>query len=125
MWMRFTALLLFMTFGVVCDAFAAGEGEIFDQLADRAIVIGGGLRDSGYLIAAFGLVFFSFMAIFNKISWKNLGYIMLGCFILSTMFWYVMWVAEGSNSIPVLNFDTQGEAAGTIPENAINAITHK
>ncbi len=113
--LRFSILLLFMVVGIAPDAFAGEETEIFDQLAARATAVGVGLRDSGFIIAAFGLVFFSFMAIFNKISWKTLAYIMLSCFVLSTMFWYVMWVAEGSKGgVPDLQYDVQGEAsAGT------------
>lgn len=109
---RLSILLLLMVVGITPDAFAGEESEIFDQLASRATVIGVGLRDSGFIIAGFGLVFFSFMAIFNKISWKTLAYIMLSCFILSTMFWYVMWVAEGSKGgVPDLQYDVQGEGA--------------
>lgn len=115
---RFFILLLLILVGMTSNAFAGEENEIFDQLAARATAVGVGLRDSGFIIAGFGLVFFSFMAIFNKISWKTLAYIMLSCFILSTMFWYVMWVAEGSRGgVPDLHYDVQGEASASDPFN--------
>ncbi|MBR1601612.1 MAG: hypothetical protein IJ677_08570 [Alphaproteobacteria bacterium] len=71
----------------ISPAFAAPSGgdEIWTKLADKASSIGVGLQSSGFIIGGIGLVFFSFMAIFNKISWKNLAYIMLSCFVLSAM----------------------------------------
>lgn len=71
----------------VSPAFAdAASGDvIWDKLAGKASTIGVGLQKSGYIIGGIGLIFFSFMAIFNKISWKNLAYIMLSCFVLSAM----------------------------------------
>ena len=64
---------------------ATSGDEIWTKLADKASLIGFGLKKSGYIIAGIGLIFFSFMAVFNKISWKNLAYIMLSCFVLSVM----------------------------------------
>lgn len=71
----------------VSPAFAdpASGDVIWDKLAGKASKIGGGLQRSGFIIGGIGLIFFSFMAIFNKISWKNLAYIMLSCFVLSAM----------------------------------------
>ena len=59
--------------------------DIWKKLATIAGKLGSGLQTSGYLIAGIGLIFFSFMAIFNKISWKNLAYIMMSCLVLSVM----------------------------------------
>ena len=72
---------------MVSPAFAdAASGDaIWDKLAGKASTIGVGLQKSGFIIGGIGLIFFSFMAIFNKISWKNLAYIMLSCFVLSAM----------------------------------------
>lgn len=96
--------LCFLLLPSVCMA-AAGE-EIFNQLADKAQTIGTGLRDSGFIIAALGLIVFSFMAIFNKISWKTLAYIMLSTFILTAMFAVINYVASGGGgNIPSPSFE--------------------
>ena len=76
---------------------ATGE-DIFDSLADRAQTIGEGLRGSGYIIAGSGLIVFSFLAIFNKIKWSTLAYIMLSCFVLSAMAFVIdFFQGDGSN----------------------------
>ena len=94
-WINFGLLLL----GVILfsnNAHAATAGDIFDQLANRAGTLGAGLKQSGYIIAAFGLIVFSFMAIFNKISWKNLAYIMMSCFILTFMVSVINYIASAN-----------------------------
>lgn len=85
--------------------------DIFDKLADRAGVIGGGLRNSGYLIAGFGLIVFSFMAIFNKISWKNFAYIAFSCFLLSVMAAVINYISSGGTQAPTLSFEDHNGGA--------------
>ena len=80
---RFAELILLSLPIVLVSSVA--HADIFDSLAERASALGLGLRDTGYIIAALGLIVFSFMAIFNKISWKQLAYIMMSCFILTFM----------------------------------------
>jgi len=83
-------------------AFAAGNsgggvssaGEVFDKLAGKAGTIGNGLRRAGFAIAGLGLIVFSFMAIFNKISWKNLAYIMASCFVLGSMALIIKYISD-------------------------------
>lgn len=89
----FLAVFLFTN-----NAFAEGAGEVFTKLAETAGSIGMGLRNAGFLIAGFGLIVFSFMAIFNKISWKTLAYIMLCTFILSTMIGIIGYIKKGERS---------------------------
>lgn len=60
-------------------------GDPWHELGDRAQSIGFGLKKVGYIIAGLGLITVSFMAIFNKISWKSLWYIFLSCFTLTAM----------------------------------------
>ena len=57
------------------------ESKIYNTLMD--------LRQIVYAIAGFGLVMFAVMAIFNKISYKHLGYIMIGLSLLSLMFPFI------------------------------------
>ena len=107
-WLKFS--FLFVAFMLISTAAYAdgGAGAIFDQLASRAQTLGGGLRKVGYIIAAFGLIVFSFMAIFNKISWKNLAYIMMSCFILSFMAMLINEIGSGGAQAPSLSFDGAG-----------------
>lgn len=63
------------------EAFA----DIFDELAGKGENIGSGLKSVGYIIAGFGLIAFSVAAIFNKINWKTLAYIMVSTAILSAI----------------------------------------
>ena len=124
----FTVVLISVLF--ISPAFADGGGDaIWGKLAGKAALIGDGLRRSGYMIAGLGLIFFSFMAIFNKISWKNLAYIMLSCFVLSIMFGLINYfsdnkaessgIAEFKSSNAGTNTDIQGgvgQAGGKVPE---------
>lgn len=94
------------SFTWISPAFA--DTDIWGKLATIAGQLGGGLQKSGFLIGGIGLAFFSFMAIFNKISWKNLAYIMLSCFVLSAM-------------VGLLNyFSKEGTNVGNVTENTFN-----
>lgn len=93
----FTAVLLLGLFSAT-GAFADG-GDIFGQLASKAEDVGLGLRDAGFIIAGLALIVFSFMAIFNKISWKTLAYIMMSTFILTAMVAVINYVSDGKAKI--------------------------
>ena len=74
-------------------------GNIFQQLACRAAVIGDGLKTVGYMIAGFGLIVFSFAAIFGKVKWPLFATIMFSCFLLSaTVFVINMMTDKGDAS---------------------------
>lgn len=61
------------------------HADVFDKLSTLGNSLGVGLAKSGYLIAGLGLIAFSVAAIFNKISWKTLAYIMMSTFILTLL----------------------------------------
>lgn len=78
---------------------SCGSGNIFQQLACRAGVIGSGLKTVGYMIAGFGLIVFSFAAIFGKVKWPVFATIMFCCFLLSaTVFVVNMMTKDGDAS---------------------------
>lgn len=109
--MKKSLLFLFVSFVFMCvadNAFAGNADPIFDNLADKAGTIGKGLRDSGFLIAGFGLIVFSFMAIFNKISWKMLAYIMFSTFVLSTMIGVISYISDGQSGNPFPDIQSTG-----------------
>jgi hypothetical protein len=74
------------------------KADVFATLAAQAGAVGGRLRQTGYLIAGFGLVAVSLAAIFNKISWKALAYIMLSCFTLTCMTYVVTSFQKGGDT---------------------------
>ncbi len=63
------------------EIFTTIESKLYNTLMD--------LREIVYVIAGFGLVMFAVMAIFNKISYKHLGYIMIGLSLLALMFPFI------------------------------------
>lgn len=110
-WFSFIGALLAVI--LLPDAAWADAGEdIFDSLADRAQTIGEGLTGVGYVIAGLGLIIFSFMAIFNKIKWSTLAYIMLSCFVLSAMVFVITMFQEGGTSDWI-----GGEGSISFPKN--------
>ena len=110
--------VFFCLFFSMSDAFAIGD-EIFDSLAKKAKIVGDGLGQTGFFIAGFGLIVFSFMALFNKISWKTLAYIMLSTFILSVMTMIIDFVSDGAPS-QNLSYSSSGTAATTAQGNVKN-----
>ena len=118
-------ILLFAIFAAsIPDAFA--DADIFTSLAEKAQTIGLGLRSSGYIIAGIGLIVFSFMAIFNKISWKNLAYIMFSCFLLSIMFGVVNYFSGDKAELNDLSYDSgKSTASPETPGDATKVPTKK
>ena len=73
-------------------------GNIFQQLACRAGQIGLGLRSVGYIIAGFGLLVFSFAALFGKVKWNVFATIMFSVFLLSMTFFVINTFTKDGNS---------------------------
>src|SRR5574344_618490 len=80
---KYVIKLSFLTMLFVLVGIHSSYADIFDEITLRAKNLGFGLKQSGYLIAGLGLIAFSVAAIFNKISWKTLAYIMVSCFLLT------------------------------------------
>lgn len=79
----FVATIAFLA---VCpqDVWAA-EGSVFEKVRDKAASSLKDIKLVVYILAGFGLIGFSFMAIFNKISWKWFANIAISLFLLSVM----------------------------------------
>jgi len=84
------------------DIFTILQKKLYDTLVD--------LRKIVYVIAGFGLVVFSVAAIFNKISYKHLGYIMIGLSLLSLMFPFLEYFS-GYDADAMLAADMQKQMA--------------
>lgn len=61
------------------------EAAVFSDIADKTTQFAKGLRTLAYVISGFGIIMFTFMAIFGKISFRHLGYIVISLFFLSGM----------------------------------------
>lgn len=122
--MKKSYLFLVILLSIVClTGNAYADDTVFSGLADKASKIGRGLRDSGFLIAGFGLIVFSFMAIFNKISWKMLAYIMFSTFILSTMVGVIGYISNYQSS-PRFS-DIQSTGPGGESQDQTQAVVDK
>ena len=65
--------------------YSAGGGNVFSQIAARAMRFLVGIKPIIYLLAGFGLIGFAWMAIFNKISFKWFSQIAIGLFLVANM----------------------------------------
>ena len=106
-------MVFFLTLTLISDAYAGAAGDIFDKLAMKAGVVGSGLRRSGFAIAGLGMIMFTFLAIFNKIQWKHLAYIMFSTAVLSGM---IALITE-------IRTDTQGRVQGTANAGSLQFST--
>lgn len=124
-WLLVLVVIFCMT--LMSPAFAAPSDSdpIWSALAGKAHLIGQGLKRSGYIIAGIGLIFFAFMAIFNKISWKNFAYIALSCFVLTFMIALINWFSSKGNHNPATEntkFTGAGAADSTDIKGGVPSI---
>lgn len=97
--------LFLLVFALLLTSTVDCSADVFDRLSKLGDSLGTGLAKSGYFIAGLGLIAFSVAAIFGKISWKTLAYIMLSTFILTALLSKVIY-----NSLQVNgNFYALGE----------------
>ncbi len=78
-------LLLSLLMVVVLPSMAFADGDIFQIIQAKMVSTVRDVRKIVYVIAGFGLVMFSVLAIFNKISFKHLAYIMISLSLLALM----------------------------------------
>ncbi len=93
----------YITVFVLCICFSMffcvnAYADIFDSLSGKASIFAQHLRNLAYVISGFGIIMFTFMAIFGKISFKHLGYISISLFILSAMGALIDYVATNDRS---------------------------
>ncbi len=79
------SVFLLSVFAFILVSVSEAHADVFDKLSSLGESLGVGLAKSGYLIAGLGLIAFSVAAIFNKVSWKTLAYIMMSTFILTVL----------------------------------------
>lgn len=67
---------------ITCNP-AYADGAVFQGLSDYATNFAVGFKYFAYVLSGFGIIMFTFLAIFGKINFKHLGYIVLCLFFLS------------------------------------------
>ncbi len=98
----FVAIIAFLA---VCpqDVWAA-EGSVFEKVRNKAASSLKDIKLVVYILAGFGLIGFSFMAIFNKISWKWFANIAISLFLLSVMGLFIDDFTGTSKHADMLDF---------------------
>ena len=96
-------LVFLVTMFMPTISFAAGD--VFDTIQAKMISTVKDVRKIVYIIAGFGLVMFSFLAIFNKISFKHLSYIMISLTLLALMMPFIEYFSGYKMEDNELNYD--------------------
>ena len=91
---QFKYLFLIILLGVLLlPASAMAAENIFRVISQKMMTTVIDVRRIVYVIAGFGLIMFTTLAIFNKISFKHLAYIMIGLSLLAVMMPFINYFA--------------------------------
>ena len=90
---------------VVLPSVSFAAADVFDTIQAKMISTVKDVRKIVYIIAGFGLVMFSVLAIFNKISFKHLSYIMISLTILALMMPFIEYFSGQTMVDNELNYD--------------------
>lgn len=91
---QFKYLFLTLLLGVLLlPASAMAADNIFHVISQKMMATVIDVRRIVYVIAGFGLIMFTTLAIFNKISFKHLAYIMIGLSLLAVMMPFINYFA--------------------------------
>lgn len=134
---RANKILALLALGIVVflpNAAFAADGDIFSIISNKMITTIQDVRKIVYVVAGFGLIMFAVLAVFNKISFKHLAYIMIGLSLLSVMmpfinyfsganlqdseYVYDNFIAGGDASILGSNVSDQTDCTGAICPDA-------
>ena len=85
-------LLCFLMCIISYDAKAA---NVFGTFSGRALNFAIGLRGFAFVLSGFGIIMFTWMAIFGKINFKHLGYIYICLFFLSGVGLLINYIVGG------------------------------
>lgn len=82
----------------------ANEKTVFKQISCKALRFLIDLRIIAYIISGFGMIAFTYAAIFNKISWKHFSQIGIGLFILSMMGQFIEYFSGDKTALAKLGY---------------------
>lgn len=101
--LTFMAVLLFAAVVFLpADAWAAND--IFTTISQKMISTVKDIRQIVYIIAGFGLIMFAVLAVFNKISFKHLAYIMISLSLLAVMTPFINYFSGAGLDVSDLNY---------------------
>ena len=80
------------------------SGDIFDQITCKVLGFLSDLRVLAYVISGFGMIVFTYGAIFNKINWKHFSYIAVGLFLLSVMGSFIQYFSGDKTAATKLGY---------------------
>lgn len=101
------------------------RADVFGTLSGNAVAFAVGLRGFAFVLSGFGIIMFTWMAIFGKINFKHLGYIYICLFMLSGVGLLISYITGGAakghlsgggTSLLVRSIDNAG--IGTIHHNS-------
>ncbi len=97
---RNRSLLLLVTFFLLlCIAEAHADSGIFSEVREKIIKVLNGLKGVIYIMGGFGLIAFSFAAVFGKISFKHLATISLSLLLVSSMGLFIQYFSNDEQDI--------------------------
>lgn len=115
--------VFFFLVAVLFFAFAPeAHADVFDKLQGLGNAMGTGLAKFGYMVAGLGLLAFSVAAIFNKVSWKTLAYIMMSTFIITMLlkgYIHDYLRVSGDNGVVANGVGGSATPKGDITQNTI------
>jgi hypothetical protein len=71
------------------------QADVFGKFSTRALNFAVGLRGFAFVLSGFGIIMFTWMAIFGKINFKHLGYIYICLFMLSGVGLLINYIVGG------------------------------
>ncbi len=78
--------------------------NVFDALTCKAVTTLADLRNLIYVLGGFGMIAFTFAAIFGKISWKHLANIGIGLFLVAMMAPFIEYFTTNNPAAHPLKF---------------------
>lgn len=119
-------VFLLSVFAFILVSVSEAHADVFDKLSSLGESLGVGLAKSGYLIAGLGLIAFAVAAIFNKVSWKTLAYIMMSTFILTALLSGIIYKSLQINgsfeSLGGVSFNGVGGSTSTGQDTTTNKV---
>lgn len=80
---------------LLCVISCNAEANVFGTFSGRALNFAIGLRGFAFVLSGFGIIMFTWMAIFGKINFKHLGYIYICLFMLSGVGLLINYIVGG------------------------------
>jgi len=95
----FVVLLLAFTMCLCDSVWAASPPNVLLTLGGRTETFARQLRSFAFIISGFGIIMFTWAAVFGKINFRHLGYIMISLFFLSGVGLFISYITGGDSNV--------------------------